>query len=231
MDHADIPTYSLTARPDADYPARQWSHSQGTYQVFAENMELDRLRARFPGKVRIDAYLDFLKKKEASSSVCIANAESPRWADMILWLPGVDDVTLDALAHQTPFLAYLYSMNYMACDTVLVWRAPNGTEMLVSSRVFSGSSGLSLEALGFGVTFMNRTSVRYAAHHLCPQAVDDLMLLLQFSGVYSRDNYRPWRAWDGAFLDAHKDLPCAAPQGLEHVCLYDHLDVFPKLGE
>lgn len=151
-------------------------------------------------------HLRTLMGRDGCACTGIPRIGTHHWAEIALWLPGLDDHTLNELAHQVPDVGNYYSADYKHNETMLVWRAPNGTEVRVHAAVMHWADAWWENEHGFGVTFLSETSRRHATHHMSDDTLYSLVSLLQVAEISSGGNYRPFRVWGSDFLEAHKDL-------------------------
>lgn len=184
------------------------------FQVYVERLSLDELIQKFPSGSCYATHLCAVTAQKESACAGIPGLNIHRWAEIAIWLPDLDDQALEEFAHQMPDVANYLSADYMSSSTMLVWRAQNGQEVRVDTFAMFQAQALSPNDLGFGVAFVNRTSVRYATHHMSAEALHSFVCSLQVAEASSGWNYKPYRVWDDDFLEAHKGLSDTPMSGI-----------------
>ncbi len=160
-----------------------------------------------------------MSRPEASSTVAPALGERG-WADVLIWLPGVPEKTLDALAHNMPHVCNSHSADYLRNGTFMVWEADGVELQLDMWRLNHKFLDLKLSR-GFGVALFNDLNGRYASHHMSADEVDATIGELQGAMTNSGPNYKPWRTWDEELLRSKsgavdaKDPNIIVPTSLE----------------
>lgn len=206
--------YLAESVQDARFQMGRSVEPPNNYHVYVEHITLNELVQKFPEESRYRVHLEAIVAQKGPACAGIPELDIHRWAEIVIWLPDLDDHELEEFALQIPDVGNYLSADYMRSSTMLVWRSSNGREVRVNTFTFYQAQALNPNDLGFGVAFLNRTSVRYATHHLSTDALYSLVCSLQVAEASSGCNYRPYRLWENELLEAHKGLSESSMTGI-----------------
>jgi hypothetical protein len=187
---------------------------EGEYHVYVETLSLAELIDKFPPDSCYRKEIHSIMQRQGPTVIGFPKSGTDRWTEIAIWLPDVDDETLEDLARQIPDAGNYLSEDYMHSATMLVWHADTGAQVRVDEFVFYLANGLRRNDLGFGVAFVNKSSVRYATHHLSAAAMYSLLCYLQVCSAGSRWNYKPSRIWGEEVLQLRQGLIDVAKPGI-----------------
>lgn len=152
----------------------------------------------FTGQFPVSLARQMMSRPTASSTVASA-LQARGWGDVLFWLPGVPEKTIDALAHAMPFVRNDMAADYLRNRTLMCWKA-DGVELQLDMWMLNHNFLDTELSRGFGVALFNDLNGRYASHHMSAEEVDATIGGLQGAMTSSGPNYKPWRAWDEALL-------------------------------
>ena len=179
------------------------------HDITVEAIRLNELPELF-GEQRLSAQhlLDFIAWPGSACTVLADPQE--RLGVILVWLPGMKVDVLDQLAREIPSEMNVQSADLRTCYTMLIWRAPCGIEVRLSTwemqpHPFYWFNKSNADAK-FGVVFFSEKGARCATHVLDEEAYDDLLTCLNASALSSGPNWKPWRIYDDEVMDRHEGM-------------------------